>query len=196
MKKLDKISLYAVSALEGGITSEDIPIKEVHFDYDYSLCQNVPNTTSEESGQNGKLTLKRLSKNLRQKDLAKQLNITQTTISSYEIGKLNANRIPLQKICATLTINFYDFLQKHTKPYLSKEIKLPVILDQKLAQFIGYLIGDGSIEKDRITFFEQNKEVALEYKKLFDQYFNLDCSYKFRKSKNYISIKPGPCVAD
>lgn len=135
------------------------------------------------------LKSKRERKDLLQKELAKKINTTQTTISSYEIGKLNANRIELQKVCAVLGIDFYNFLNKYTLPYLYRTVKLPVVVEHKLAQFLGYLIGDGCFEKDRITFFEQDGQVALEYKELFDQYFQLNSSYKFRDSKNYHQLR-------
>ncbi len=131
----------------------------------------------------------REERGLLQKELAKLLNTTQTTISSYEIGKLNADRIELQKLCAALEIDFYGFLNNYTTPHLFRTIKLPVIVEHKLAQFLGYLIGDGCFEKDRITFFEQNKEVALHYKKIFDRYFQLNSSYRFRESKNYHQLR-------
>ena len=135
------------------------------------------------------LKSKREEKGLLQKDLAKLIGTTQTTISSYEIGKMNADRIELQKVCATLEIDFYDFINKHTTPYLYQTITLPVVVEHKLAQFLGYLIGDGCFEKDRITFFEQDEQVALQYKELFDQYFQVDSSYKFRESKNYHQLR-------
>jgi hypothetical protein len=55
MKMLKKISLYSRPDYENSVTPE--PIKEVHFEYDYSLCKGVPNQAV--NGQ-GKLTLKRL----------------------------------------------------------------------------------------------------------------------------------------
>jgi peptide subunit release factor 1 (eRF1)/intein/homing endonuclease len=132
---------------------------------------------------------KREEKGLLQKELAKSIGLTQTAISSYEIGKRNAGRIALQKVCATLEIDFYDFLNNNTTPELYQEIKLPVLVDEEFAQFLGYLVGDGCIEKDRITFFEQRKEVALKYKKQFDNFLNLNSSYKFRESKNYHQLR-------
>ncbi len=135
------------------------------------------------------LKKKRIEKGLLQRELAKLIDTTQTTISSYEIGKLNADRIELQKLCAFLEINFYDFLNKYTTPYLYRTIKLPVVIEHKLAQFLGYLVGDGCFEKDRITFFEQDKLVALYYKETFDRYFQLNSSYNFREGKNYYQLR-------
>jgi hypothetical protein len=56
LQKLDSIRLYSKSDL---IAFGDgaVPIKTVHFEYDYSLCPNTPNSIA---ANNGKLTLKRL----------------------------------------------------------------------------------------------------------------------------------------
>ncbi len=135
------------------------------------------------------LKQKRLRAKLFQKELARKINTTQTTISSYEIGKLNADREELRKLCDALEIDFYKFILNYAEPYKYREIKLPKILDKTLAQFIGYYIGDGCVEKDRITFFEQRKQVAIDYIKKFGKYFNVKPNYRFRKSKNYHQIR-------
>ena len=64
--KIDKITLYEKSSYESN-PSNAIPIQEVHFEYDYSLCQGVPNNngglqTNDSATQNqgGKLTLKKV----------------------------------------------------------------------------------------------------------------------------------------
>lgn len=60
MKLLRKISLYAKPDYKNN-PSTAIPIKEVHFEYDYSLCPNVPNNENYGTSiDNGKLTLKKI----------------------------------------------------------------------------------------------------------------------------------------
>lgn len=54
LMKLDRIDLYSKADLIN-YGDDAVPIKSVHFEYDYSLCQGVPN--QKESGE-GKLTLK------------------------------------------------------------------------------------------------------------------------------------------
>jgi peptide subunit release factor 1 (eRF1)/intein/homing endonuclease len=144
--------------------------------------------TINKEGQNI-IQRRRKEKGLLQKEVARSANITQTAISVCELGKRNVGRVSLQKICATLSIDFYDFLNKYTSPYLYKNVTLPVVIDQQFAKFLGYLIGDGCIEKDRITFFEQSKELALHYKEVFEKYFQLNCSYRFREKKNYHQLR-------
>jgi len=137
------------------------------------------------------LKKKRIKKRLLQKQLATKVGVTQTTISSYENGKLNIERDQLAPLCKELTINHKEFLKKYTKTFnhQNTHFKLPEKLDEKFAQFLGYFIGDGCSETDRITLFEQDKQVALNYKKKFDTFFNIKSSYKFRESKNYHQIR-------
>src|SRR3989338_6010100 len=137
------------------------------------------------------LVEKRLEKGLLQKQLAKEINVTQTTITSYEIGKLHIERTVLERLCDKLGINFNEFLRNHTQEfnYQNTSIKLPSILNEDFAKFLGYLIGDGCLETDRITFFEQDEEVASDYKNRFDSIFAVKSSYKFRQSKNYHQLR-------
>ena len=63
LKKLDKISLYTTAEYYTNIAAQTqnpnpIPVKEVHFEYNYSLSGNVPN--SGPGGNGGKLTLTKI----------------------------------------------------------------------------------------------------------------------------------------
>ena len=132
----------------------------------------------------------RESRGLFQKQLAKRIGYTQTAISTIELGKRNVKRDFLKKLCRILDLPYNDFISNYAKPFNQYGVvNLPSQLDEDFAQFLGYYMGDGSIEKDRITFFEQRKDVALYYKKKYDDYFDIDCSYKFRKSKNYHQLR-------
>lgn len=67
LQKLDKIELFAINDCEligttgvyRPITNAK-PIKTVHFEYDYSLCKNLPNNTINSGANSGKLTLKKI----------------------------------------------------------------------------------------------------------------------------------------
>jgi hypothetical protein len=61
MHLLRKISLYSRPDFESD-PNNAIPIKEVHFEYDYSLCKGIPNNKINRTtpGAQGKLTLKSL----------------------------------------------------------------------------------------------------------------------------------------
>jgi len=144
--------------------------------------------TITEEGRN-LLKKEREKRKLFQKEFAKSLGVTQTAISGVEIGKVNVSRLLLKEICNKLKINYSNFLKKYTINTIYTNIKLPTTVDKEFAQFIGYFAGDGSLEEDRITFFEQSKEVALYYKQKFDSYFSIDASYKFREAKNYHQLR-------
>ncbi|MCW3084171.1 MAG: hypothetical protein JWP12_1537 [Bacteroidetes bacterium] len=62
MKRLTKISLYVKREYDAHPTTA-VPVKEVHFEYDYSLCPHVPNNVDESptaTTNTGKLTLKKI----------------------------------------------------------------------------------------------------------------------------------------
>ncbi len=58
-KKLKEIKLYSKSQFDasGNLLVGESPIKTVHFEYDYSLCQNSPNS---DATTHGKLTLRKI----------------------------------------------------------------------------------------------------------------------------------------
>ena len=58
LQKLDSIALFSKSELatQG---ADALPIKTVHFEYDYTLCKGLPNHIFS-GGNNGKLTLKKI----------------------------------------------------------------------------------------------------------------------------------------
>jgi len=70
-----------------------------------------------------------------------------------------------------------------------KKIRIPKIIDGSFARLLGYYLGDGSYEIDRINFFEQRKDVAEYYKKLIKKVFGIESKLKFRKDKNYYQIR-------
>ncbi len=63
------------------------------------------------------------------------------------------------------------------------------VLDESFAQFLGYYLGDGNPDTNRLVFYEQNEELANYYKTFFSKLFNLDVKVKFRESKNYFEIR-------
>lgn len=132
---------------------------------------------------------KRVDKNLLQKDLAKTMDLTKVSISRYERGSSHISRDNLIKLCGALNIDYEVFIEKHTDPYKCKNISLPIIVDKDFARTLGYFMGDGSIETDKLSFFEERSDVSSYYKKLFDNLLNINTSYRFRASKNYHQLR-------
>jgi hypothetical protein len=59
MRVLRKITLYSLPDYEQNGASA-VPLKEVHFEYDYSLCKNYELNNSTDQASSGKLTLKKV----------------------------------------------------------------------------------------------------------------------------------------
>jgi len=71
----------------------------------------------------------------------------------------------------------------------AKAVNIPKKINQNLSKILGYYLGDGSYEIDRITFFEQREEVARFYKKLIEKTFGIEADLRFRKEKNYWQLR-------
>ncbi|MBD3208796.1 helix-turn-helix domain-containing protein [Candidatus Woesearchaeota archaeon] len=135
------------------------------------------------------LQRKREEAGLLQKELASRIGATQTYVSFVEIGKRNTSREWLRKLCEALGLDFAEFLERYTEPSLRGDVKLPEDLTPGFARFLGYIMGDGTVEEDRISLFEQSEDVAKAYQEAFDECFGMDAAYRFRESKNYHQLR-------
>ncbi|MBO6515721.1 MAG: hypothetical protein JJ975_04140, partial [Bacteroidia bacterium] len=96
--KLDSIQLFSKRDLMVN-GSNAVPIKTVHFEYDYELCPGVSNQVNE---ANGKLTLKKIY----------------FTYGNSRKGKLNAYRFTYDNTNASYNLMTYDMWGTYT-PYAS-----------------------------------------------------------------------------
>ncbi len=71
----------------------------------------------------------------------------------------------------------------------TKKVKIPKKINSDFSRVLGYYLGDGSYEKDRISFFEQRKEVAEYYKKLVEDIFGIEAKSIFRVDRNYYQLR-------
>ncbi len=93
-----------------------------------------------------------------------------------------------EKINLELEDQIIDFKPKIEHKTM-KQVVLPAKITPELAKVFGYYLGDGGHETDRLTFFEQRKEVAESYKLLLENLFGLEVKYSFRASKNYHQLR-------
>ncbi len=94
-----------------------------------------------------------------------------------------------EKINLDLKDQKIDFYPKIKQFFNIKKVEIPKKINQKLAKILGYYLGDGSYEEDRITFFEQREEFANYYKNLIKEIFEIHSDLRFRKSKNYWQLR-------
>jgi len=94
-----------------------------------------------------------------------------------------------ERISLVLPEQLIDFIPNIKQEFNMKKVNIPKFLDKNLAKLFGYYLGDGSYEEDRITFFEQRKEVAEFYKELLEKTFSIQVDLRFRKEKNYYQLR-------
>ncbi len=183
----DKLVEKAAEELKEGdflIMPEQINIKGKEIHFNPIKYYNILYLTKE-----GRDLIKNLreEKKLYQKQLAKEIGVTQTAISIIELGKEGIRANFLQRLCQKLQINFEEFINNYTSH--KSTIKLPERLDEKLAQITGYFLGDGNYEEERICFSEERKDVAEYYSNLLKNYFRAKVSLKYREKKHYWLIR-------
>lgn len=163
---------------------EKIEIKGKTQNVESFDCFNSYKITEE-----GKNTLIKTRKKMgfSQKKLGEKLKIGQAGVSAIELRKRTARITLLRKLCNELNLDSENFVKAQTKA--NSGLFLPKKLTKELAQIIGYLAGDGSFEKERISFSEQNKELAEYYKKKGSGFFNANNSTQFRVNKGYYQIR-------
>lgn len=94
-----------------------------------------------------------------------------------------------EKIDLSLKDQDILFTPKIKQNFNMKEVLLPSTMNPSLAKILGYYLGDGSYEEDRLTFFEQEREVASFYRELIQEVFNISVDLRFREVKNYWQLR-------
>ena len=133
------------------------------------------------------LRKKREERSLIQRRLARKLGVTQTAISLVELGKREIKQAFLMRWCHALGIPSESCLQKYALP--NSSLCLPSRLDPALAQILGYYLGDGNPEKERLAFSEQHQELAQSYQRLLATYFKANTRLTFRAKKGYHQLR-------
>src|SRR3989344_8210216 len=105
-----------------------------------------------------------------------------------EIKKGNYLIMP-EKINLFLEDQEINFIPEIKQNFNIKNVNIPKKINPKFAKILGYYLGDGSYEIDRISFFEQREEVAKFYQSLIKEIFEIESDLRFRKSKNYWQLR-------
>lgn len=108
--------------------------------------------------------------------------------SLYQIKEGDYLIMP-EKINLNLGNQKINFVPEIKQKFNIKEVNIPININYSLTKILGYYLGDGSYEIDRITFFEQREEVAIHYKNLIKEVFGIDSDLKFRENKNYWQLR-------
>ncbi len=137
--------------------------------------------------------------------------------SSVEIKeKLKENKETREKICEKIGItkrqfrrvlnqevptsfNVLENLQNHfsgnlqlqtlpVQTYKHRDLKIPEVMVNSLAQICGYFLGDGNLENRGIRFRDERLEVLQHYNSLFKDVFNVSGRISKVKNKNCYSL--------
>ncbi len=112
--------------------------------------------------------------------------IEEKPLSKIKIGDY---LIMPEKINLKLKDKEIDFTHTPKRADETKQVEIPKIMNRDFARLLGYYLGDGSYELDRLSFSEQREDVAQFYKKLIEKIFGVAANINYRKDKNYYQIR-------
>lgn len=133
------------------------------------------------------LSEKRKKLKVSQKKAANAIGLTQTAISKFELGKIGLERENLLKILDLYGVEPLSF----ERNYIEKIpcLKFPKQINYELASFLGYVLGDGNRDGNRISISENEEKVAKKYKKMIEKIFSVNATLRFRTDKNYWELR-------
>ena len=111
-------------------------------------------------------------RNISKKELSKLLGISYHKLIGFYLMKNNPNADVFLKLCKLAKVESKVELLKAERQ--SKAMRIPRILDEKLAEFLGMMLADGSIVGNRIAFFNKDSKLRRKIKMLMKELFNID----------------------
>jgi peptide subunit release factor 1 (eRF1)/intein/homing endonuclease len=94
-----------------------------------------------------------------------------------------------EKINLNLEDQKIDFVPTIKQNFNMKKIEFPPSFDVPLSRLLGYYLGDGSYELDRLNFFDQRKEIVKHYQNLIEKIFGIKSDLRIRNGKNYWQLR-------
>lgn len=94
-----------------------------------------------------------------------------------------------EKIDLNLENQKVNFVPKVKQKFNMKEVNIPEFVNSNFARILGYYLGDGCHETDRLNFFEQREEVSRHYLELIEKTFEIKSDLRFKEKKNYWQIR-------
>lgn len=96
-----------------------------------------------------------------------------------------------EKISLNLTAQKIIFKPQVKRPKAMKNVFIPEVLDSSFARILGYFLGDGHSEIDRICFSEEREELAQYYLGQIESYFGVKGRKRLRENKGYYEVRVG-----
>lgn len=112
-------------------------------------------------------------------DVAEQAEVNLSTVIRYRQGMGSRKQSVLAPLVAAYDAGVATY--ELSQPDHRQLITLPTIVDEKLAAFLGYLMGDGHISEDKRTIglTTGDEDQADRFRELVHDLFDLDCFKKW-----------------
>ena len=134
------------------------------------------------------------------KDELKRIGLTRKTlcqnlyINPRQFRRVLNQNFPtnIKNIQKMLELGMDYEIMDYTEPYTSHKhgnISIPNMLTTELAQVVGYLIGDGNIEKHGIRFRDERVDVLEFYRDILENLFKIDGKISKIKNKNCYELR-------
>jgi peptide subunit release factor 1 (eRF1)/transcriptional regulator with XRE-family HTH domain len=125
------------------------------------------------------------------KEIGRVVGASDTTALRIENGSVSLDPTKIRKIVETYGVDWEEFSRKfiHRVPL----VKLPEYFNNDICQIFGYMLGDGSLDGNRIILYEGDEQVIKKYKTLTDRTFGLNSKIKVvrpEKRKHSWAKKP------
>ena len=140
---------------------------------------------SKDSSKSLKLELEK--ENISRDEICSKIGITKRQFRRV----LNQNWPTSTEVLDNLQDCLSERLQLQIIPvqtYKFRDLKIPEIMNQQLAQICGYFLGDGNFEKGGLRFRDERIEVLQIYNSLFKEIFNIDGNITKIKDKNCYNL--------
>ena len=119
------------------------------------------------------------------KDVAKNLNIKPSSVRNFLYGVQYLNESDANNILIEVGIENYELDSKYEFLPKTTSVNLPEYIDEEFARLYGFMLGDGTISKNGVTFAEGvYHEQNLYYSGLLTKYFG-GCTLHKSKNRKY-----------
>ncbi|QLJ52269.1 MAG: Peptide chain release factor subunit 1 [Candidatus Fermentimicrarchaeum limneticum] len=110
------------------------------------------------------------------KDLGRIIGASDTTALRIENGSVLLNPTKIRRIAEAYEVDWEEFSRK----FINKipVVELPEYFNRNICQVFGYMLGDGSLDGNRVILYEGDEQLIRKYKTLVDRTFGLESTIR------------------
>ncbi len=120
------------------------------------------------------------------KNLSKKLEISEEVLAEYALGR---NRPTVQVSSKIFDLAGWDHEIRTVKGEKnSKKVEIPQEMSEELSEFLGLLLGDGSLKPGSVHFYNNNEKLLSRFEKLVDEIFDLETEREFARTVKSVKV--------